>query len=118
MTGPDGLADRGPLGVYSDAARRMSDEITLALIADRDGTAGKFMAFRLSDGGTDGVRYDRGSDAARYQLHPKQCVYLQIDRAGLGARGCAVMLETARRMYDSNRYDPLAAMERMEAMGR
>ena len=50
----------------SDAAKRCSDIITLAAIA---GSAGRFMAIRLADGGSDRDLYDSRDDAIRHQLH-------------------------------------------------
>lgn len=107
------MADPGPLGVYSDAARRMSDALTLAVLA---GHTGKWIAIRLSDGGQSGTVYDRGYEAARDQLHPKQCYYHHLGLDGMTPRACEVLLRMARLKYDNHRYDPLAALERQYAL--
>lgn len=113
MTDSNLAGDAGPLGVYSDAARRVSDAITLHLLADGDGNFGKWLAFRLSDGTSDGVVYDTPVEAADHQLHYKQCAYIQIHRGGLSAKGAAVMLTYYRRVYDAGNVPPtLVAYQR------
>lgn len=107
MSAESGLAgDPGPLGTYSDAARRISDTITLHLLADGDGNYGKWCAFRLSDGKSDGVVYDDPVVAADNQLHYKQCAYIQIHRGGLSAKGAQVMLTYYRAVYDAGNVPP------------
>jgi hypothetical protein len=106
-----GLAAVGPLGQLEDAAYRAADTIALAWTVDPRHARGKTMAIRLSDGGSNGVLYDFGMEAARAQLHPKQCWYVEIGLTPPSARECAVMLAACRRMYDSHGYDPLAALE-------
>jgi hypothetical protein len=105
--------DPGPLGAYSDAARRISDTITMHLLADGDGNHLKWCAFRLSDGGTDGVVYDDPVSAADHQLHYKQCAYIQIHRGGISAKAASVMLTYYRRVYDAGNVPPsLVAYQR------
>lgn len=94
--------DAGPLGVYSDAARRASDIINIHLLADPAGNAGRWVAIRLSDGGSDDVLYDCKCDAMNRQLHETQCVYVQIQPEGLSARNAAILLNMMRDMYDKN----------------
>jgi hypothetical protein len=114
MNPESGLAgDPGPLGTYSDAARRVSDAITLHLLADGDGNFGKWLAFRLSDGTSDGVVYDDPVAAADHQLHYKQCAYIQIHRGGLSAKGAQVMLTYYRTVFDNDKVPPtLVAYQR------
>lgn len=115
MNNPDsGLAgDPGPLGAFSDAARRVSDAITLHLLADGDGNHLKWLAFRLSDGTSDGVVYDNPVDAADHQLHYKQCAYIQIHRGGLSPKGAAVMLNYYRICFENDKVPPtLVAYQR------
>lgn len=105
--------DPGPLGAYSDAARRVSDAITLHLLADGDGNFGKWLAFALSDGTSDGVVYDDPVAAADHQLHYKRCAYIQIHRGGLSAKGAEVMLDYYRQVYDAGNVPPtLVAFQR------
>lgn len=94
------LATPGPLGTYSDAAHRLSDAVTLALLADRADNVGRYLAARLSDGGTDGVLYDTRADAVRHQLHEHQCVYVLITPDGMTPRDAEIVLTFWRLAYD------------------
>jgi hypothetical protein len=103
-----GLAgDPGPIGVYSDEARRVSDTVSLHLLADRDGNHQKWLAFRLSDGTSDGVVYDSPIDAADAQLHYKQCMYIQILRSGMAPKEASTMLNYYRKVYDAGNIPPV-----------
>lgn len=102
--GPMGTAAT-PLG-FSDAARRASDAVNLALTADPEGNRGRFLAIRLSDGGTDGVVYDTVAEAALFQLHYKQCMYLRIPASGIMPREAEVLLNYHRRVYDAGNVPP------------
>lgn len=92
--------DPGPLGIYSDEARRASDIVNLHLLADPSGNTGRWVAIRLSDGGSDGTVYDCKCDAARFQLHETQCVYVQILPNGLSAKDAHILIRMYRDMYD------------------
>jgi hypothetical protein len=118
MTADSAMAgDPGPLGAYSDAARRVSDEVTMHMTADREGTYGKWLAFRLSDGTSDGVVYDDPVAAADAQLHYKQCAYIQIHRMGISPKAAAVMLAYYRRVYDAGNVPPtLVAYQRAKLL--
>lgn len=94
--------DPGPLGVYSDEARRASDIINLHLLADQSGNVGRWVAIRLSDGSSDNVLYDCKCDAKIHQLHEKQCVYVQIQPTGLSAKDAHILIQMYRDMYDKN----------------
>jgi hypothetical protein len=105
--------DPGPLGAFSDAARRISDTITMHLLADGDGNFKKWCAFRLFDGTTDGVVYDDPAVAADHQLHYKQCAYIQIHRGGISPKAASVMLAYFRAVYDAGNVPPaLVAYQR------
>lgn len=113
MTDSNLAGDPGPLGAYSDAARRISDTITLHLLADGDGNHLKWLAFKLSDGTSDGVVYDDPVAAADHQLHYKQCAYIQIHRGGMSAKAAAVMLTYYRKVYEAGNVPPsLVAYQR------
>jgi hypothetical protein len=113
MTDSALAGDAGPLGLYSDAARRISDSVNLHLLADPDGNHKKWCAFRLSDGTTDGVVYDDPVAAADHQLHYKQCAYIQILRGGISAKAASVMLGYYRAVYDAGNVPPtLVAYQR------
>ena len=61
------------------------------------------MAFRLSDGSTDGILYDMKQDAIKHQLHEQQCLYFPMGRAGGGvsAHDCQILLNLHRHLYDN-----------------
>lgn len=101
MTHSHLAGDGGPLGLYSDAARRCADLINLHLLADREGNVGRWVAIRLSDGGSDNVVYDERADAIRHQLHESQCAYIFITPDGISFREAEIFLEYNRRLYDA-----------------
>lgn len=91
----------GPLGLYSDAARRASDIVNLHLLADRDGAPGRWVALALLDGSSDNTTYSRRADAVRHQLHPELHAYLCIAPDGLTPRGAELFLKFNRELYDN-----------------
>lgn len=95
----------GPLG-FSDAAKRASDLINLALTADPEGARDRWMAIRLSDGGSDGVLYDSVAAAADRQLHYQCCMYVKIPWSGMPPAEAEVMLAYHRRVYDAGNRPP------------
>ncbi|TDC20614.1 hypothetical protein E1265_21325 [Streptomyces sp. 8K308] len=64
-----------------------------------DGHHGRWIAVRLSDGGTDSRHYGRRRDAVRFQLHPTQCAYVRVPRDDMSPRAAAAFLATHRRLY-------------------
>lgn len=110
--------DPGPLGVYSDEARRASDIINMHLLADRADNVGRWVAIRLSDGSSDGTVYDCKCDAKRHQLHEKQCVYVNIQPTGLSAKDAEILLKMTRQLYDSNFHMPDPPCLKHGTMGR
>jgi hypothetical protein len=83
---------------YSDAARRCSDHVTLAATC---GKTGYWMAIRLSDGGSDGIFYDRRADAVRHQLHEKLCAYVKIPPGAMTPKEAEMFLGYHRALYDA-----------------
>lgn len=81
-----------------DAARRVSDEITLHAIA---GGAGKWAAIKLADGSTDHCVYDSRSDAIMHQLSPEYWTYVLVPPDGMTAREADVLLLFWRQVYDA-----------------
>lgn len=81
----------------SDAARRCSDIVNLHVA---NGDWNRWIAIRLSDGGTDGLTYDTRADAVRWQLHETLCAYLLIPPTGISPRHADSYLETHRKIYD------------------
>jgi hypothetical protein len=102
-----GLVPAGPLGfVPSDAGKRMSDIITLHWHADPRGNVRRWVAIRLSDGGSDNVVYDDVQSAANHQLHYRQCAYVRIPTGGIGPKECDVVLAYHRKVYDAGNLPP------------
>lgn len=90
------LADAGPLGCYSDEARRAADTLNLHVAG---GAGGRWVAIRLSDGGSDGVTYDTRAEAIRHQLHESQCAYMRVSSATPAET--ATFLAYNRQAYDA-----------------
>lgn len=75
---------------HTDAAKRISDALNLAwTFSGWDGTVGKWMAFRLSDGTTDHAIYDTKRDAVIhvgnefhycfFKMQPMGCTVCQAE---------------------------------------
>ncbi len=107
----------GPLGLYSDEARRAADIINVPLLVDHEGNMNKWVAIRLSDGGSDGTLYDCKCDAARHQLHETQCMYVQLVPTGITPKETAALLRMHRNFYDSGFKMPDPPCSRHNPMG-
>lgn len=113
----------GPLGQYSDAARRCADIITLHLLADKEDNVGRWVAIRLSDGGSDGKVYDSRAEAVKWQLHEHQCAYVCILPDGMNPRQAEIFLKFNRQLYDNGARMPdpdreIAMPENIEEVAR
>jgi hypothetical protein len=86
---------------YSDAARRLSDAVNVHLLGQGTAVAGRWIAARLSDGGSDGVLYDTKADAVRHQLHEQLCCYVMIPLDGMSPRQAENYLRFNRQLYDA-----------------
>lgn len=86
-------------GRYEDAAYRLSDQVGLHLVGQGQSACGRWVAARLSDGGTDEILYDSRADAVRCQLHEMQCAYIVITPDGLPPKAAAFMLALSRDLY-------------------
>lgn len=84
---------------YSDAARRLSDAVNLHVAVG--GNTGRWLAARLSDGGTDGTLYDTRRDAIEHQLHESLCCYVKIPVDGMPPRAAEAFLRIHRQAYDA-----------------
>jgi hypothetical protein len=82
---------------YADSAYRCSDVIRQAIV---DGHAGRFVAIRLSDGGSDGVIYDSRPDAVRHQLHESLCAYIKVPWDDMSPRNAERFLAFVRQAHD------------------
>lgn len=97
-----------------DYARRCSDEVNLHATL---GNYGRFVAVRLSDGGTDGVLYDTREDAIKHQLHPEYCFYLLVPPGGMTPLEAQVCIEFKRQAFEAGwnmagEYEPIQELKR------
>lgn len=95
-----------PLRRYSDAARRISDIVGMHLQADFEGAWNKWAAFSLHDGTSDNNVYPDAPTAARHQLTPEYCLYVQmVDH--ISPREAETLLNANRQAYNAGyRTDP------------
>lgn len=85
---------------FSDEAKRCSDTVNLHLTANPY-CVGRWVAIRLSDGGSDNVLYDTRADAVRHQLHEQLCAYVKIMPGGMSVKEAQVYLKYHRELYDA-----------------
>lgn len=88
---------------FSDEARRAADQVNVHVAALGREACGKWVAIRLSDGGSDGTLYDTRPDAIRHQFHEQQCAYFCIPGVPtfLTAREAEAFLTYCRSLYDA-----------------
>ena len=102
MEAPNSHAEPGPLGFYSDAARRISDAVKLHLLADAAGNEGRWLAFRLDDGTPDPTLYDSRSDLIRAKgLFAKHWGGVKLLPMGMGYREAESYLKFSRHVADN-----------------
>lgn len=65
------------------------------------GSATKWAAIRLSDGGSDGVAYDTKREATEHQLDEFLCAYVFIHPDGMRPKEAEFFLQYNRDLYDS-----------------
>ena len=82
----------------TDSAKRCADIVTLHAVA---GSAGKWCAIRMADGGHDGTVYDTRADAVRHQLHEQLCAYVLIPPGGMQPSEARAFLGYHRALYDA-----------------
>lgn len=93
------MSDRDPTGALpSDIGRRVSDTVHLHVIG---GSVGKWAAFRLYDGGSDGIPYDTRVDAINHQVHEQLCCYMQITPDGITPEHAYRFIQLNRALYDA-----------------
>lgn len=109
------LAKGGPFG-FSDEAKRMSDVVNTALLADQEGNRGRWMAIRLSDGGSDGTTYPDIYTAIAFQFHYSQCLYLPIPSGGIQPKEADVLIGAYRKTYELGQIPPIVKAA-LRAMG-
>lgn len=84
---------------FKDAGQRISDTVNLHLVAYTDimTNVGKWCAFRLDDGRSDGAAYDTKEDAIRHQKgDTRQYAYLEITPDGITLRDALSFLRISR----------------------
>ena len=87
--------------VVTDAAKRMSDHINGLIMFTPWEARNGWMAFRLQDGGSDGVLYPTRQDAIAHQSNEKLCAYFSFKSAmgGTNPRDCQLFLNVHRHAY-------------------
>jgi hypothetical protein len=97
-----------------DAAKRMADAIELhqRVLTKDELLAGRYIAVRLADGGSDGVAYESRSAAVEHNRNnPSRCGYFRIPFERWGPKTCDVLLWYVRSAYDNGvREDPAHAL--------
>jgi hypothetical protein len=63
--------------------------------------AGKFVAVRLADGGSDNALYDTRRDAVRHQFDEKLCAYVRVTPNGMNVCAAESFMATQRKLYDA-----------------
>jgi hypothetical protein len=94
------LSDSGAAFGFSDAARRMADQVNRHIEAQGFLAHGRWAAIRLADGGSDGVLYDRRADAVRHQRDERYCTYVQVPPNSMTPREAEAVLRFTRFAYD------------------
>lgn len=84
-----------------DAAKRCSETINAKLAFYGPDAAVRWVAIRLSDGGSDGNLYDTKTDAIRHQLHETLCAYVCITPDGMSVDSARRYLKLHRKLYDA-----------------
>jgi len=65
------------------------------------GHEGRWVAIRLSDGGSDGNTYDTREDAVRHQLHETLCAYAVVRPDDMSPKAAEAFLRVHREIYDA-----------------
>ncbi len=91
---------------HTDAAKRVCDSVNLHQLAGDAGWAwenvrGKWMAFKLEDGSSDGTLYDSKQDAIHHQSDEFLCMYLPLHPGAMNVCEAEIMLKFHRKAYDA-----------------
>jgi hypothetical protein len=84
-----------------DLGKRAAETINMHLFIDVEHATGKWVAIRMSDGGSDGVLYDTRADAINHQLHEQFCCYFQLPRTGATPDDARRFIEINRQLYNN-----------------
>lgn len=92
-------------GGHSDAAKRVSDWYNLHRVAQGIDAVGKWLAFALQDGTSDGILYDTKLDAIRHQrLFEYYYFFCMVQPCSMSVCEAESVLYTQRILYKlSNR---------------
>lgn len=95
---------------FRDSARRASDIVnSWYTVEEWESLKNKFVAIRLSDGGSDGNLYDSKRDAVRHtdeSLHAYVC-YRNLGPQGANPRDMAIFLQMNRNAWKDPRFHGL-----------
>ena len=88
----------------SDAARRCADIVNLHAVAGGLLAEGeeRWVAIRLSDGGSDGAVYDSRAAAIAHQLRPEYCTYVLVPPDGMQPQEAEALLRYWRALVDAH----------------
>lgn len=93
-----GEAFRNPL--VTDRGKRAADIVNLHLAVDStELLRQRWVAIRLSDGGSDGQVYDTRADAIRHQLHELWCAYMFLPPTGTTPQKMEKFLQYVEGLY-------------------
>jgi hypothetical protein len=81
-----------------DIGKRASEAINLHVYG---GNVGKWVAIRLSDGGSDGIPYDTRREAITHQLHEQLCCYIKVTPDGITPHDALRFVLVNRALYDA-----------------
>lgn len=86
----------------TEAGKRMSDIYNGLIVAHPIGDLiGKWAAFSLADGNSDGEIYDTRNDAIKHQQYEQQCCYIMLGIGGMDQRAASSYMEFYRAAYDA-----------------
>lgn len=81
-----------------DAGRRMHEDITLHMLADKERAVGSYVAFDLADGSSDRTMYDTFADCLRHQRpYEENRCYIRIAPDGMSQKVCSDYLAMVRK---------------------
>jgi hypothetical protein len=82
----------------ADIGKRAAEAINLHVYG---GNVGKWVALRLSDGGSDGIPYDSRREAIEHQLHEQFCCYIRVTPDGITEQHALRFILINRALYDA-----------------
>jgi len=88
---------------FSDAAKRCADIVTATAIIENEAKnyGERWVAIRLSDGGSDGAVYPTRQSAIDHQSDEFLCAYILVPPTGMSAKEAEIFLAYNRKLYDA-----------------